>query len=208
MCLKSTRSFKRESTHRYNKDIYFKTSKGITLTTIDLNPLLTKIASQYKLKPDGAHGLSHWARVLENGLRLAEIEGGDITVIRLFAIFHDACRLNQARDPGHGQRGAILAGELLEGYPGVNAEQLQMLQLACRDHTDGHTEADLTVQICWDSDRLDLLRVYIKPSPKRLCTEAAKSNDILQWANQRAQRKFSPDYVSSEWSPIFSAQAR
>jgi len=143
--------------------------------------------------------------VLENGLKLAEIEGGDTTVISLFAIFHDACRHNQARDPGHGQRGAVLAGELLRDHPEVSQEQLSMLQLACRDHTDGLTEADITIQICWDSDRLDLLRVHIKPSRKRLCTDAAKSTEILQWANQRARSKYSPEYVSSIWAPIFSS---
>ncbi|HDD62187.1 MAG TPA: hypothetical protein ENF22_06640 [Chloroflexi bacterium] len=170
---------------------------------MNLGPLLSKISIQYKLNPDGVHGLSHWARVLENGLRLAEIEGGDLTVISLFAIFHDACRHNQARDPGHGQRGAVLAGELLRGYPGVSPEQLKILQVACRDHTDGETEAELTVQICWDSDRLDLARVHIKPSPARLCTNAAKDKEILAWANHRARSKFSPDYVSSEWLQIF-----
>lgn len=170
---------------------------------VDLLYFLKKIAPQYKLKPNGAHGLSHWARVLENGLRLAEIEGGDTTVICLFAIFHDACRHNQARDPGHGQRGAVLAGELIEGYSGISQEQLQLLQLACRAHTDGETEAEPTVQICWDSDRLDLLRVHIKPSTDRLCTNAAKSNEILTWANRRARIKYSPEYVTSEWAPIF-----
>lgn len=173
---------------------------------IDLNKFLGKIALQYKLNPDGAHGLSHWARVLENGLRLAEIEGGDITVIRLFAIFHDACRHNQTWDPGHGQRGAVLAGELLQGYPEVSQEQLRLLQIACRDHTDGETQADLTVQICWDSDRLDLLRVGIKPAPARLCTAASKSDEILNWANQRARSKFSPLYVESEWAHAFKTQ--
>ena len=173
---------------------------------MNLLPLLAKIAPQYRLKPNGAHGLSHWARVLENGLRLAEIEGGDTTVISLFAIFHDACRHNQARDPGHGQRGAVLAGELLEGYPGISQDQLELLQFACKAHTDGETEADLTVQICWDSDRLDLLRVHIKPSPDRLCTNAAKSNDILTWANKRARNKYLPAYVSFDWAPIFNSK--
>ncbi len=173
---------------------------------IDLIYFLGKIAPQYKLNPNGAHGLSHWARVLENGLRLAEIEGGDTTVIRLFAIFHDACRHNQTRDPGHGQRGAVLAGELLQGYPEVSQEQLNLLQIACRDHTDGETQAELTVQICWDSDRLDLLRVHIKPSPARLCTGAAKSDEILNWANRRARSKFSPKYVESEWVHAFKSQ--
>lgn len=176
------------------------------MTSIDLIPLLEQIALQYNLNPNGAHGLSHWARVLENGLRLAEIEGGDITVIRLFAIFHDACRHNQARDPGHGQRASVLAGKLLEGYPGVSQDQLYLLQTACREHTDGKTDADKTVQICWDSDRLDLLRVFIKPSPKRLCTNTAKSEEILTWANQRAKINFSPEFVKSEWVPIFRTQ--
>jgi len=171
---------------------------------IDLLYFLRKIAPQYKLKPNGAHGLSHWARVLENGLRLAEIEGGDTTVISLFAIFHDACRHNQAWDPGHGERGAVLAGTLLKGYPGVSQEQLQLLQYACSTHTDGETEAGSTVQICWDADRLDLLRVLIKPSPDRLCTNAAKTTEILTWANKRARSKHSPEYVSSEWAPIFN----
>lgn len=170
----------------------------------DLLFILSKIALQYKLKPNGAHGLSHWARVLENGLRLAETEGGDTTVIRLFAVFHDACRHNQARDPGHGQRGADLAGELLKGYPGVNVEQLQLLQYACSTHTDGETNAERTVQICWDSDRLDLLRVLIKPSPDLLCTETAKTNEILSWANERARTEYSPAYVASEWAPLFN----
>ena len=172
---------------------------------MNLLPLLSKISLQYTLNPDGAHGLSHWARVLENGVRLAQIEGGDLTVISLFAIFHDACRHNQSRDPGHGQRGAVLAGELLEGYPGISQEQLQLLQFACRTHTNGDTEADLTVQICWDSDRLDLLRVLIKPSPDRLCTDSAKNNEILTWANKRARRKYSPEYVSSKWAPLFKS---
>jgi uncharacterized protein len=174
------------------------------MTPLDLTPLLQKIASQYRLKPDGAHGLSHWARVLETGMRLAKLEGGDTTVITLFAIFHDACRHNQVLDPGHGLRGALLAGDLLRGYPGVSLEQIQVLQIACRDHTDGRTEAEKTVQICWDSDRLDLARVHIMPSPNHLCTDAAKDKDMLTWANQRAKSKFSPAYVISEWAPLFT----
>lgn len=177
------------------------------MTSIDLKPLLKKISSQYRLNPNGAHGLSHWARVLENGLKLAEIEGGDTTIIKLFAIFHDACRHNQARDPGHGQRGAVLAGELLQGYPGVTQEQIQILQLACSEHTDGETEAEITVQICWDSDRLDLLRVHIKPSLTYLCTNAAKNKEVLAWANRRARSNFSPEFVISEWVPIFRTPA-
>jgi uncharacterized protein len=170
---------------------------------IKLEPLLADIASQYRLKPLGLHGLNHWGRVLENGLRLAETEGGDIQVIRLFAIFHDACRVNQALDPGHGARGAALAEKLLKDLSLVNRKQLDLLKRACNDHTDGKTAADITVQICWDSDRLDLARVSIMPHPDYLCTNTAKTGDLLQWANQRAMSDYSPPIIKRDWEPNF-----
>ena len=170
---------------------------------IEFLPLLEQIAGQYILDPEDVHGLDHWARVLENGLRLVDAEGGDPTVIRLFAIFHDACRVNQSVDNGHGDRAASLAGKLLHNHPSVSPEQLSLLQTACREHTDGKTDADLTVRICWDSDRLDLARVYIIPKEKYLCTPTARSKEIRQWANQRARKHYSPDYVQSSWKPIF-----
>jgi uncharacterized protein len=171
---------------------------------INLQPLLLQIAAQYTLDPQGLHGLNHWARVLENGLKLSDAEGGDTNVIRLFAIFHDACRLNQAQDPGHGARGAALAEKILGDLSLVTRKQLELLKLACAEHTDGKTTADLTIQICWDSDRLDLYRAYIRPHPDRLCTNTAKSNKLINWANQRAYDNHSPPYVKSEWEPIFA----
>lgn len=170
---------------------------------VDLIQFLAPIAQQYRLDPAHTHGLSHWARVLENGLRLAELEGGDTAVIHLFAIFHDACRRNQSIDPGHGTRGAALAETLLGDLRVVTRQQLDLLVEACRDHTDGKTAADLTVQICWDSDRLDLARVAIMPNPAYLCTGAARSASILSWANQRAQANFTPPYVVDHWLPYF-----
>ena len=171
---------------------------------MDLNPLLRHIAAQYQLPPDGSHGISHWGRVLENGLRLAEIEGGDPVVISLFAIFHDACRHNQSLDPGHGDRGAALAEVLLRDKPAINSSQVSLLTTACRQHTDGQTEGDLTVRICWDSDRLDLARVGILPDTRYLCTTAAKDEQIVSWANSRAFSKHTPDFVDSEWRPFFT----
>ena len=171
---------------------------------IALEPLLIEIAAQYILDPHDIHGLDHWARVLENGLRLAETEGGDITVIRLFAIFHDACRHNQSRDPGHGARGAALAERLLGDLALVTKKQLDLLTIACLEHTDGKTDADLTVQICWDSDRLDLGRVSIMPNPTYLCTKTAQKEELIQWANQRSVSSFSPSFVDLHWRPLFS----
>jgi uncharacterized protein len=170
---------------------------------LDLTSFLHEISIQYRLDPTDAHGLSHWARVLENGLKLVEFEGGDKTVISLFAVFHDACRHNQTRDPGHGARAAALAEYMLQGNPLVSSHQLNLLTRACRDHTEGPFEADLTIQICWDADRLDLARVGIMPQRDRLITRTARDDSLLNWANQRAQENFSPDYVARDWMLYF-----
>jgi HD superfamily phosphodiesterase len=47
--------------------------------------------------------------VLENGLRLAPATGANVTLVALFAIFHDARRRNDGHDAGHGERGAQCA---------------------------------------------------------------------------------------------------
>jgi hypothetical protein len=39
---------------------------------MDLKPILQSILEVYLLPLNGHHGVAHWARVLENGLRLAD----------------------------------------------------------------------------------------------------------------------------------------
>jgi hypothetical protein len=73
-------------------------------TPESLGPLVRAVAPGHHRGGAGSHGLTHWARVLENGLRLAPATGANVTVVALFAVFHDARRLNDGRDPGHGER--------------------------------------------------------------------------------------------------------
>jgi len=138
--------------------------------------LMTAILAQYKLNPDHEHGLAHWARVLENGLRLAEVTGADKKVVALFAAFHDACRLNEHKDPEHGARGAGLASDFRGRFFSCSDAQMALLMRACSGHTNSPPgEKDVTVLTCWDADRLDLGRVGKTVDPNRLCTDAAKS---------------------------------
>ena len=65
---------------------------------------------------------------------------------------------------------------------------LDMLVHACEFHSDGLTEADATIQACWDADRLDLGRVGIRPDPRRLCTAAAREPGNLEAAYRRSLR--------------------
>jgi uncharacterized protein len=157
--------------------------------------LVQAILRQYHLPLTGIHGPVHWARVLENGLRLAEKTGANQSVVELFAVFHDACRLNEDWDPLHGSRGADLA----ESYRGkifdLDDRDLIALKVACRLHTQGMTEADVTVQTCWDADRLDLGRIGVRPNPEYLCTAVAKSQAMIEWAHDRASAGTVPNVI-------------
>lgn len=123
----------------------------------------------------GIHGVEHWKRVERNGLYLAGFSGADKKVVSLFALFHDARRINDCCDPGHGERGARLAEDLFErGLLPIAAEQLQALVKACEGHTDEFYTDNATIGSCWDADRLDLTRIGIAPDPELLNTDKAK----------------------------------
>ncbi len=157
--------------------------------------LIKEILLEYKLPWDGIHGLTHWARVMGNGLRLAELNGADKEITALFAIFHDCRRQNESRDDGHGKRGGDFAYTLRGTLLTLDNNKFDLLYYACASHTSGKTEGDLTVRTCWDSDRLDLNRVKIKTDPNKLCTVEAKQPEIIQWAEKRARDRYSPEIV-------------
>ncbi len=142
----------------------------------------------------GAHGSRHWARVRLHGLAIAARTGASVRVVELFAFLHDARRRDEWMDPGHGARSAQLVRELGAGALGVSREEEELLAYACRHHSDGMVDADVSVQACWDADRLDLGRVGIAPDPDLLCTGAAR--DLL-----RANRAwFAHDRRRARWA--------
>ncbi len=150
---------------------------------------LIKIVEQgFALRLDGIHGAAHWARVRNNGLRLAEHTGANPKVVELFAFLHDSQRLNDGHDPRHGARAAQFAASLRSSHLDLSDGDFERLRFACEFHTDGLIEADVTVQTCWDADRLDLGRIGIKPDPRRLCTYAAREPATIEWALAQSRR--------------------
>ncbi len=163
----------------------------------DLAAIMSVILGGYTLPLRGEHGVVHWARVLENGLRIAEENGADKEVVTLFALFHDSRRVNETRDDGHGLRGAELARSLRGDHVHLDDDRFDLLFEACRLHTDGLTVGDRTLLACWDADRLDLRRVGITPDPKRLATKAGRK--LLGWADARAVEWYEPAEVLGSW---------
>ena len=168
-------------------------------TPESLGPLVRAVAPGHHRGGEGSHGLTHWARVLENGLRLAPATGANVAVVVLFAIFHDVRRRSDGRDPGHGERGAQCATELRAEWLDLTDAEMDLLYEACARHTDGWMEADVTVQTCWDADRLDLPRAGVRVRPERLCTAAARDPAVIAWAERRALGEVEAEFVDGWW---------
>ena len=126
-------------------------------------------------------------------------DGAKLHVVELFAVFHDCQRINEGIDDGHGRRGSELAKELRGVDYDLADEDFDLLIQACNLHTEGYLEADITVQTCWDADRLDLGRVGTTPRVEKLCTEGAKDPGLLKWAVKRGEALFVPAIVSEKW---------
>lgn len=167
--------------------------------TLDIRQILHTVLEDYSLPWDGDHGIAHWARVLENGLRLAGETGANVEVVSLFAVLHDARRVNECTDPDHGPRAAEFARTLRGRLLDLPDHEFGLLHRACSGHTHERTHPDATIQTCWDADRLDLGRVGITPHEDYLGTEVAKRPETIKWADGRATSWVVPRFVRAEW---------
>src|SRR4051812_37513172 len=107
----------------------------------DFDHLWRLVSDQFHSSGDSVHGPDHWRRVERNGLLLTPRTGADITVVRLFAIFHDSRRENDGQDDGHGARGAAYATTLRGAAYHLSDERFELLHYACVWHTEGHHHA-------------------------------------------------------------------
>ncbi len=117
------------------------------------------------------HGLEHWRQVEFNGLMLAKKTRADTTVVRLFALFHDSKREDDGYDGEHGARGAEFAKKCYEEkLLDITEEQFQKFFHACSNHTHERRTGDMTIDTCYDADRLDLGRVGFKLDPEKMAS--------------------------------------
>lgn len=143
------------------------------------------------------HGGHHWRLVGVAGAELvATVPAADPFVVLLFALFHDSQRETDYVDPEHGPRGALLARELIPAVlPDFQPDRLEVLCTACELHTSAGPTGDPTLGTCWDSDRLNLWRVAIEPSPHYLSTQEAKRTERIHWAEALQEQDFGWDKI-------------
>lgn len=158
----------------------------MTVSNLITAEFIETIRAHYRLQWEGIHGFAHWQRVRENGLRLASLNGANPNIIEYFAFTHDSQRHSDGFDLQHGPRATQFIRNHLAPLIQLNASEFELLIQACDQHTGGKDHPDLTVLTCWDADRLDLMRVGIRPNPKYLCTEAARTPEVLNWAIERS----------------------
>lgn len=116
------------------------------MTKKELESLREFCVSRWPEKMGATHGIEHWDRVAMFGKMLYQ-EGADKDVIACFAYLHDSY------------------------LKSLSDEQIETLKTACEMHTVVPRTGDITVNICFDSDRMDLLRVGILPVPERMATK-------------------------------------
>lgn len=147
--------------------------KETTQLKVDMDKVIELVSKDWGLGE--LHGIQHWKRVERNGEMLAQ-KGVNPYVVKLFAYFHDSCRINNRHsDNEHGLRAAKLVDSLRRTVlKELTENELNQLKTACELHTSTHRVGDITIDTCFDADRLDLGRCGIVPTPNRMATPTGK----------------------------------
>ncbi|CUW41900.1 protein of unknown function (plasmid) [Magnetospirillum sp. XM-1] len=142
-----------------------------------LRALLAAVRAGAPLRRSPWHGEDHWMRVAAAGLAIRDLlrPEADGVVLVLFGLLHDASRLAESGDIGHGPRAALAAGRLnAAGLIVLDGDRLDALRRACRGHTMGRTSEDPIIGTCWDADRCDLRRGGLRRDPSLLSISEEK----------------------------------
>jgi uncharacterized protein len=131
---------------------------------------------QFIMESTSIHGFDHWEQVLLNGLMLSMQRGADPIVIELFAYLHDCKREDDHQDPEHGDRAADYVMDLRSSgeLDFLTHLQYSLLWEACRLHHTGATSDEITIGVCFDADRIELIRCGITPRVDLMNTAMGK----------------------------------
>lgn len=129
------------------------------------------------------HGAFHWTRVCSKAMYLCgRYPKADRDVAWHFAYLHDVCRENEDVDPGHGPRAVQWVTQPhIRQHINLDDQQFRLLCYAMSGHTHAHPDhgksdllSNITVNVCWDADRLDIGRIGVVVDPGYLFTPMGK----------------------------------
>lgn len=145
------------------------------ISSINFDALWDHVTKEFQCGRNSIHGPAHWRRVERNALKIAASNGATVSVVRLFAVFHDSRRENDSFDLEHGEHGARYAASLRGVLFDMEDAHFDLLDYACTWHTHGRLTDDPTIGACWDADRLDLTRIGLRPDPKFMSTALGRT---------------------------------
>lgn len=119
-----------------------------------MKTLRDEVACHFSERSHVAHGMDHAERVAKLARHIAEKESYDPEEAEIAGMLHDIGRTVQEDEKGHGPAGVPLATELLNKYTDFDYAAKERILNAIRDHSDLHTEGQLT-HILQDADMLD-----------------------------------------------------
>ena len=92
-----------------------------------------------------------------------------------FGLIHDICRVSDFDDKGHGLRAAHYVKMIRNTWLGdLNENEIWLLSEAVKYHNKIRQYGEITIDTCFDADRLDLARFGMTVNPERLATNAAQ----------------------------------
>jgi uncharacterized protein len=104
---------------------------------------------------DSAHDWEHTSRVLKLATQVAAKHKGNIEVIRIGCLFHDAER--GLKPKGHEKRAALLAEEYLRKSKCSDELIDKVKTIILNHHADPNKLKTIEEKILWDADKLDAL---------------------------------------------------
>mgnify|MGYP001612872429 CR=1 FL=1 len=116
-------------------------------------------AKKYFTSAPATHDWSHVERVDRLASYISQIEGGNLTVIKLSVLLHDIGRKKEEELNGevcHAEEGAKLARNILESY-GVNKEIIEHVCHCIETHRFRNEKEPQTIEakVLYDADKLD-----------------------------------------------------
>ena len=99
-------------------------------------------------------------------------------------------RENENMDLHHGPRAAEFIRSIAGSWIKLEDHRLHKLIQACRYHSVGRLDRDITIQTCWDADRLDLGRVGMIPKSTYLGSSLARDPNFIEMAVMRSKKRF------------------
>lgn len=154
----------------------------------NLRNVIDHVIDNFELDLKGIHGASHWARVAINGYILCQYHPEiDYRVTQAFAFLHDSKRTADGKsDIEHGAKAAEWITEN-RAIINLSDSQVVLLTEACRGHTVEIFSDNITIQACWDADRLDIGRCKPYIDISFLGTSAAKKPEVMAAAMMRSR---------------------